>query len=454
MGALDFKEYFFKYKEDKDYFNQKYLDRWGETYSERRVVVNNDFLVEEKTTDVIFSPTPSVGNNSNDRVIPRIVAIDLNGVSSPVTANPRILIWSGLINTNATWYINYNGADQSYTQYPYAGMLDDPYDPTVSLDWEVPDEIYWTNIFNDINYTNKNLYNQYWKQWINEVTDRNSKIVTGWFDIRPYDYTLLDFRKLYYFENEYFRLNKIYDYNPLNNALTKLEFIKVQKSPNISYTTTVTNGNWDLDISPAFSFPFAVGGNVVQAGFSSKVSGERNRVADSVDSYSIVGDGNTIGEWAHNIFINGDENTIAGDSSGVVVFGDGNRVGGSNVTLINTYNKTIDQNNCTYINGRIVSGSGMVEYLSGNKTLGTAGNDDATVYLCDCTAGNITFSLPSAADYGVGVPLNIKKTDATANTVTIDADGSETIDGSGTLVISAQWDNVVLQSDGQNWYIL
>lgn len=43
MGALDFKRYHFKYKEDKDYFNQKYLNTWGETYSERQVEIVIDF---------------------------------------------------------------------------------------------------------------------------------------------------------------------------------------------------------------------------------------------------------------------------------------------------------------------------------------------------------------------------------------------------------------------------
>lgn len=452
MGALDFKTYFFKYKEDKDYFNQYYLNKWGETYSERKVDIANDFINNTKTTDVIFSPTPSVGNSSSDRVIPRILNIDVNGIVTPVTSQPRILIWSGLKSSNAQWFINEGGTDTAYDEYPYAGMLDDPFDPTVSLDWEVPDEIFWTNGFHTINYTNKNLYNKYWKKFINEITDRNSKIVRGWFNIRPYDYVRLDFRKLYFFENEFFRLNKIINYNPLNNSLTQLEFIKINEGIETVFSSTELDNVPTFDLKPVFNGNFSGGGNIFQPGAFK--SGTGNRVADSVSSYRICGDNNMIGEGSEAIFITGDENVIAGNSSGVVLSGSGNLVGGSNLTIINTFNKTIDKSNCTYINGRIISGEGMVENVIASKTIGFSGNDDATVYLCDATDGNIIINLPACADVEFIPPIHIKKIDASANTVTINPDGTETIDGELTMIINTQWDSVMLVNDGDNWFII
>lgn len=72
--------------------------------------------------------------------------------------------------------------------------------------------------------------------------------------------------------------------------------------------------------------------------------------------------------------------------------------------------------------------------------------------LANCTGGNITVTLPTADGIG-GRSYTIKHI-GTANTVTIDGNGSETIDGSTALTIIFQHDSVTVQSDGTNWQII
>lgn len=72
--------------------------------------------------------------------------------------------------------------------------------------------------------------------------------------------------------------------------------------------------------------------------------------------------------------------------------------------------------------------------------------------LCDTSSGNITIDLNAAADDNQGMII-IKKT-ASANTVTIDANGAETIDGAATQVISTQWESITIISDGSAWFIV
>lgn len=74
-------------------------------------------------------------------------------------------------------------------------------------------------------------------------------------------------------------------------------------------------------------------------------------------------------------------------------------------------------------------------------------------YLCNATSGAITVSLPPAAAYS-GYRFYIKKVDATANTVTIDGDGAETIDGAATQVIAVPMLCLTVVSDGSNWWIV
>jgi len=84
-----------------------------------------------------------------------------------------------------------------------------------------------------------------------------------------------------------------------------------------------------------------------------------------------------------------------------------------------------------------------------NITL-TVAND---LVLVDATGGNITVTLPSAT-IQPGKQIDIKKIDSSANIVTIATDGSETIDGTSTAVLSSQHDSVTVASDASNWWIL
>lgn len=72
----------------------------------------------------------------------------------------------------------------------------------------------------------------------------------------------------------------------------------------------------------------------------------------------------------------------------------------------------------------------------------------------DATSGNFTVDLIAAATAGNGFMLSVKKIDSSSNTVTIDGNGSETIDGSTTFVLTAENNFVLLVCDGSNWQII
>jgi len=74
-----------------------------------------------------------------------------------------------------------------------------------------------------------------------------------------------------------------------------------------------------------------------------------------------------------------------------------------------------------------------------------------TFVLVDATSGAITLTLPPAADFA-NIPIHIKKIDG-VNVVTIEGDGSETIDGSLTLILTNQYDAPILISNGTGWFI-
>jgi hypothetical protein len=73
--------------------------------------------------------------------------------------------------------------------------------------------------------------------------------------------------------------------------------------------------------------------------------------------------------------------------------------------------------------------------------------------LCDASGGAFTVTLPTAVGIN-GKLFTIKKTDSSGNAVTVDADGTETIDGALTKLISAPYDAMKIISDNSNWHIV
>jgi hypothetical protein len=71
----------------------------------------------------------------------------------------------------------------------------------------------------------------------------------------------------------------------------------------------------------------------------------------------------------------------------------------------------------------------------------------------DASGANRTITLPAAATC-TGRRYDIKKVDSSANTVTIDGNSAETIDGAATYVISNQYTSVTIISNGSGWYII
>lgn len=95
-------------------------------------------------------------------------------------------------------------------------------------------------------------------------------------------------------------------------------------------------------------------------------------------------------------------------------------------------------------------GVGKVIYLTSADSPYTVTSDKRGYLLsCDTTGGNITINLPSIAslDLTYGWSLGVKKSDASGNSITIDANGSEEINGGLTKGIVNQLDGCVLIPD-------
>lgn len=73
-----------------------------------------------------------------------------------------------------------------------------------------------------------------------------------------------------------------------------------------------------------------------------------------------------------------------------------------------------------------------------------------------CSAGGITINLPAAATAGSGKTFTVKDLNGNAGTsnITLDADGTETIDGTTTKLINTNYGSVTLVTNGTTWMIV
>lgn len=92
-----------------------------------------------------------------------------------------------------------------------------------------------------------------------------------------------------------------------------------------------------------------------------------------------------------------------------------------------------------------------VEAISANETVVPA--DDATLYYVDASGGARTIALP-AASTNAGLLIGVKKADSSANSVIIDPDSSELVDGAATLVLTNRYDTVWVLCDGTGWLVV
>jgi hypothetical protein len=257
LGALKFREFEFKDKADKDYYNGLYEDTHEEVYGQRDIILPNEYLKGTKTITTIFSPTPLVGDSAHDRIVSEIFNTDNNNNKVRLDHNIRLLYYGGLISTAQSWlHSSTLVTDVVRTTYPYAGHLDDPYTPTLDLNWGLSREVFYDNTHATVNGTINGAVNGYWWNYIKEISNINSKEVIAWFNLNARDISELDFKNLYYFNGDYFRLQRVFDYNPVGCNLTKCQFIKFKENTAFVDATFVINGGEGVITGGVSDVPF------------------------------------------------------------------------------------------------------------------------------------------------------------------------------------------------------
>lgn len=429
-NLLDGKKYVYTYKQDVDYYNDLYQKKYREAFGTETVIVENEFTNSDKKNELIFSPTPNVANLLMGVAIPKIYKYDAaTGIKKPLAPNIRLLYCSG-VKTSFYYYVDTFNATPVLptTDYLYAGHVDDVFDPTIDLNFGLPKEVYYSYV--NSYFTTNNLYNAYHSDYINNISNRDAKFITKYLWLSPKDIYLFNFRNRFFIDGAYYIVNKIENYNPLEEQSAKVELIKLLQSDVFTPSSILISDLPDVNsgegvITVVQNSSFSRGSNNQNLGINSFVFGNGNNVSRNSSNIFIVGNNVTLPDNASNFqYINGQvSSTVIGDKGVVVsVSADYNVLAYDDCVLVTTgaTNKTIT---LAYV---------LAAYLIANIDINVGG----TQYTFD-----------------IGKRITIKKVDSGAGNVIIDGDGAN-IDGSATITLTTQYESLTLQWDGTNWNII
>jgi hypothetical protein len=224
LSELSAKEYRLTFDDDSDYWSTSYKTKFNEAYGESRTIIDNDFILDTKTVKVVFSP-PVMREQVAGRIMIHLYKVE-NGVKVPDNFKPRIAYWKPQVEC-PSWNIGYGSGNIAYTNYPYAGHLDDPIEPQTDVLFSFPREVYFSI---GLYPQNNNLYTEYYEGLITSIGDRNSRLLEGYFYLTPTDISNLDFRTIVKVGVHYFQLEKVDKYNPIANGLSYVSLFKILRN--------------------------------------------------------------------------------------------------------------------------------------------------------------------------------------------------------------------------------
>ena len=364
-----YNKYIFSYADADDYFNVTWKDLYKTllepTYGSRTEQNKGNQFLEDKTLEIKLDPfKPSCVSDIygvSGYFFPEYLVGDFLNNSSEqknTSIDARILYYNGTTSVAAN--VGYFWDDVFYTKYPQCSTLTTMLTPNANirdLNFKTRDTFFDSYTY-DI--TENNLYNVYWKNYIDSLNSPHLKIIEATVKLDETDLYKLKLSDTIIYDGAFWHINKLL-YNVGDN-MHSVQLFKVndQYTDNvINYTHNYLSASILTTHIPPSPHVNNLGFNYIKAGPASMI-GHFNQARNFQTSPE-----STV--QTSNLLVVGDNNIIEGANKNVVVFGDHNLIPNTGLTNVNIFgsNITADTSNSTYIGGNLfVNGS---ELAQGNK---------------------------------------------------------------------------------------
>lgn len=386
----------FTYTEDSDYYNSVYKDN-GRIYGRYEVTQNdfeviNEFATGEEKVELSFAPTPSAQVENTNVVVPKFI----NAEGQFVQPKPRILFYF------ADFFVNiYDEVTDDVIQTAvkclnnYSTMNATVTDKDLNFAPEVPLHTIVANPYD-------NLYNRWWRNYYRELYDGQARILEGMFALTLNDIFTFQWSDKIWIVDSFWRILDVEGYVVGEQDMTKVKLIRVLDISN------------DCDLIP------------VSANLDQTMNWETPN-----------GDPAVINEECCTRFgyywNSGKNDCYATPNIGTRSF-------------ITQQAPTLAP---TRFDSPVSFTASISQPVRSITTDYVVTNFDRMIF-ADTTSNNITIYLPSATTTA-GREFIIQRVVSGANVLTVQAYTGETVEGSGSVTLSAAGDTITIISNGTDF---
>ena len=266
----------FKYKDMGDYLSKTYKQSYPlakEGYGGKLFPTQNFYGKGDKVVETSCG-TLIPASFSTDKIVGRAWDIEgtlASGTVKTLQTGYRLAQYN-LVEGQTEWAYQYGVSGNvalsvGILRMPFVSHIDNPYAPTFDLAFEIPRLVYYNAVNasgSTINYTNNNLFNKYWKNYVNETVSKEALQLELTMMLSSVDIYQLDFRKPIYYGGIRWRLLEIRDYlvgqmKPcrvtLRRILNLAEFapvtdVPIYSNPEFLYNGPITSDPSDPNYEP------------------------------------------------------------------------------------------------------------------------------------------------------------------------------------------------------------
>ena len=386
----------FTYTEDSDYYNSVYKDN-GRIFGSYEITENdfeviNEFSTGEEKVELTFAPTPSAQVENTDVVVPKFI----NGEGQFVQPKPRILYYF------ADFFVNmYDEVSTDVVQTAvkclnnYSTMNASVGDSDLNFAPEIP-------LHTIIAPPYDNLYNRWWRNYYRELYDGQARILEGMFALTLNDIFTFQWSDKIWIVDSWWRVLDVEGYVVGEQDMTKVKLIRLLDIDNDCDILPITA---NLDQTINWETPNGDPASVTED-CCRRFGYYWNSAKNNCFSVPNIGT---------RSFITAQAPTLAPTRFGAPV----------------NFNGSITQPVRTITTDYVVT------------------NFDRMIF-ADTTSNGITIYLPSATTTA-GREFIIQRVVSGMNSLTVQAYTGETVEGSGSVTLSAAGDTITIISNGTDF---